>query len=223
MKTDMTDILYNQKDICEEYRDSGIEAAFALVQHKANEILSCSGEEKERNLYIFLTSLNKCLYHYVLFCCNLSDIPYQPVKYTSPLNFDNFCNSAYQILLNYQDEMFPACIPNKHIQEACRFIQEHLDEDLSLERVASHIYVSRCHLCQLFHACKKVNFSEYITNKRVERAKTLLSSEENSIDQIAQMCGFSSSSYFSTVFKKTVGISPREYRKQQIMIEELAS
>ena len=222
MENDLLELLYNQKDVCEQFTSQGLSAALELIKSKEEKIASLSGTRTPLHLRTFLNSLNKCLYHYVLFqrspspsnCC------YHNFQYVhANLSQGTFLDAARQILLNYEEYLRPVSIQNKHIQEACRFIQEHLDEELSLERVASHIYVSRCHLCQLFRTCKKINFSEYVTMERIALAKTLLVYEKYSIDLVAERCGFSSSSYFSTVFKKKVGMSPREFRKQQAAIE----
>jgi transcriptional regulator GlxA family with amidase domain len=56
---------------------------------------------------------------------------------------------------------------------------------------------------------------EYRLFTRISRAKELLSSSKMSIESIAAECGFSSANYFSLIFKKEVGISPRSYRKMR--------
>ena len=57
---------------------------------------------------------------------------------------------------------------------------------------------------------------EYLTQIRIEQAKSyLINSNIYSISEIADMCGFSDQYYFSRVFKKTVGVSPRDYKKNR--------
>ena len=56
-------------------------------------------------------------------------------------------------------------------------------------------------------------FSEYITSKRIQRAKELLDDESLSVDAIAREVGYKDYFYFTKVFKKAVGISPSKYRK----------
>ena len=79
--------------------------------------------------------------------------------------------------------------------------------------MAQSIYVSPYYLCQLFKEEKKETFSEFVTARRMETAKQLLLGSQLSVDEVAVQCGYGSSSYFSTVFRKQAGVSPREFRK----------
>ena len=161
-----------------------------------------------------MCSLNHCLYHYFLFLhnCSFCQCCYENF-HSFRLNERsmNLLEEARQLLFSYYQCMTKNC--NHHIIEACQFIQNHLAENLSLERVAAQIFVNRYYLCQLFKENMQESFSEYITRKRLEQAQTLLKTTHFSIDKIAEQCGFSSSGYFSTVFRKYYGQSPREYRK----------
>ncbi len=123
----------------------------------------------------------------------------------------NLLEDAKQLLFSYYQCMTKDC--NRHIREACQFIQDHLAENLSLERVAAQIFVNRCYLCQLFKENMQESFSEYVTRKRLEQAQTLLRMSKLSMEKISEQCGFSSAGYFSTVFRKRYGQTPREYRK----------
>lgn len=220
MEENLNEILYNQKDICEELFNHGISEAMELISDKRQQIANLAKTENSLYLYTFLSSLNKSLYYYMLFNqtntnekCRYFELDY----FFSGLNKDDFIDVAQRILLTYKKAPSTSS-QNKYIDEACQYIHEHLDEELTLEKVSSNIFISRCHLCQLFRTCKSINFSEYVTDERVARAKILLSTKKISVDLVAEYCGFSSSSYFSTVFKKKVGFSPREYRKQYAKI-----
>ncbi len=59
-------------------------------------------------------------------------------------------------------------------------------------------------------------FNEYLTQIRLRKSEILLLSPENSINEIADMCGFSSSNYFGDIFKKHTGLSPSQYRKKHM-------
>lgn len=162
----------------------------------------------------FLYSLNDCFYHYFLFLhhCSFCQCCYDNFR-SFQLNdpYTNLFEEAKQLLFSYYQCMAKDC--NHHIIAACRFIENHLSENLSLERVAAQVFVNRCYLCQLFKENMQESFSAYITRKRLEQAQTLLKTSHFSIDKIAEQCGFSSAGYFSTVFRKYYGQSPRAYRK----------
>ena len=208
------ELLFNHKEICEKLFSGDLQSSFHLLEEKTNQITYNSGEEAGTYKKIFLCSLNHCLYHYFLFLHNCSFCQccydnFQSFRWNEPST--ELLEEARQLLFSYYQCMVKDC--NHHIAEACQFIQNHLAEKLSLDRVAAQIYVNRCYLCQLFKENMQESFSEYITLKRLEQAQTLLKTSRFSIDEIAEQCGFSSSGYFSTVFRKYYGQSPREYRK----------
>lgn len=82
---------------------------------------------------------------------------------------------------------------------------------LSLEGVASHFSINPNYLSRLFKEIKGVNFSVYLTSVRVERACFLMESGLSSVKNIAFLVGFGDPLYFSKVFKKETGFTPREY------------
>ncbi len=98
---------------------------------------------------------------------------------------------------------------------ATAYIDSHYtDEDLSLNVVAGACEVSSNYLSAMFSQEMKITFVEYVTNKRMNRAKQLLKTTENKSGEIASLVGYKDSHYFSSLFKKTQGMTPREYRMQ---------
>jgi AraC-like DNA-binding protein len=88
----------------------------------------------------------------------------------------------------------------------------HLSEDLSVETLCSQLFLSRN---LLFKTVKKetgLTLGQYIQAKRLEQAQSLLKNNERSIAEIAELCGISDYNYFSRIFKKQFGITPRDYR-----------
>ena len=98
------------------------------------------------------------------------------------------------------------------LRRALEYIDNNFDKDLSLNKVAEEVNVSANYLSSVFSQNMQKTFIEYITAKRMEKAKKLLRSTDASTSEISQMVGYKDSHYFSFVFKKTQGLSPREYR-----------
>lgn len=96
-------------------------------------------------------------------------------------------------LLNY--------LPKSHfavrVQE---YVEQHLAESLTLEKVAKHMYVSPCHLSRVFKKAAGCTFVQYVSTCRLERAKELLTRTEHSMEHIAAECGFRTASYFPPFF-----------------------
>lgn len=83
----------------------------------------------------------------------------------------------------------------------------------TLDTVCNKYFISKSHLCREFKKYTNVNFIDYINNKKIELAANLLINTDKSIDDIAQICGYTSGNYFGTRFKKVMNISPLKYRK----------
>lgn len=93
------------------------------------------------------------------------------------------------------------------------YIRDHLSEKLTLADVAAVFSFSPGYLSQLFGKYGS-GFVEYITEARVAAAKEMLEKGDKKIYEIAEELGFESSFYFSKVFKKATGLSPREYQQK---------
>ena len=90
--------------------------------------------------------------------------------------------------------------------------ENYTKDTVSLNEVASTVDVSANYFSAIFSQEMEMTFTEYITKKRMERAKLLLRQTEKHSGEIAVEVGFRDPHYFSFVFKKTQGCTPREYR-----------
>ena len=100
------------------------------------------------------------------------------------------------------------------ITKAKQFIQEHHTEELSLGQVAQAVHTSLFYFCKLFRKVTGINFTEYVSRVRIEKAKNLLLNPNLRISEIAYEVGFQSLTHFNRVFKKLIGQSPTEYRSR---------
>lgn len=91
-------------------------------------------------------------------------------------------------------------------------IEEHLNEDLSLVRLAELIYFNPSYLSRLFKQECGVNLSEYIEERRVKKAKELLKTHELKIADVGARVGYDAPHSFTRFFKKITGLTPQEYR-----------
>jgi AraC-like DNA-binding protein len=98
------------------------------------------------------------------------------------------------------------------ITRAKNFIHEHQGDDLSLGQVAKAVNTSTFYFCKMFKRATGLNFTDYLSRVRIEKAKNLLLNPNLRISEIAYEVGFQSLTHFNRVFKKIVGQSPTEYR-----------
>jgi len=100
------------------------------------------------------------------------------------------------------------------IARAKQYIQEHQAEDMSLGQVAKAVNTSTFYFCKMFKKITGINFTDYVSRVRIEKAKNLLLNPNLRVSEIAYEVGFQSLTHFNRVFKKILGQSPTDYRGQ---------
>ncbi|EMY7875239.1 regulatory protein PocR, partial [Shigella boydii] len=107
--------------------------------------------------------------------------------------------------------------PSPHdnkMKKALRYIDAHLSDDLRLEDVASHVYLSPYYFSKLFKKYHGIGFNAWVNQQRMASARELLCHSDWSIASIARNLGFSQTSYFCKVFRQTYQVTPQVYRQQ---------
>lgn len=89
------------------------------------------------------------------------------------------------------------------------------EQSLTREDIANQVFLNPDYLTRVFKKETGLSISDYLQQQRIEYAKELLRNTEQSISDIAVQVGYSNLSYFSTLFKKAVGVNPGEYRRRQ--------
>lgn len=101
---------------------------------------------------------------------------------------------------------------NPLVREATEFIQENYAKDLSLTEVAEHLRISTGYLSTLMNQNLGCGFVDYLNQVRVDRACCYLEQNQLKNYEVAYKVGFNDEKYFSKVFKKIKGMTPKEYR-----------
>lgn len=120
---------------------------------------------------------------------------------------DGLCDTLKSKRKTYKDHV---------VSNVQKYINSHIEERLTLNDVAAVFGLSPNYLSALFRKNCSIGFSEYITQKKISRAKALLLEQNLKIYEVADQLGFESAFYFSKVFKKVEGVSPREYIQSHI-------
>ncbi|MDC5823076.1 AraC family transcriptional regulator [Vibrio europaeus] len=103
---------------------------------------------------------------------------------------------------------------SKDLVEMLRYIEKNLSRTIREEDVAEYCHYSVTYFSKFFHKTIGVSFRDYLTLKRINLAKHLLTNDrKEKISFIAFQCGYNDVSYFSRIFKKKTGISPAIYRQ----------
>lgn len=99
-----------------------------------------------------------------------------------------------------------------------RYINQHLDEPITLEMIGNHVHLSPKYLSHFFKKKTGVNVLTYLTNKRMEFAANLLKTSDLKVHEIGEMIGYKKTQYFIALFKKSYGLTPQQYRIEQLLI-----
>lgn len=99
------------------------------------------------------------------------------------------------------------------VQLAKNYIRDHFSQPIDLDTVAMHANISPNYLSSLFKKENGMSFSEYLTHVRINEAKRLLRTTQMSVAEVAERAGYSDAKYFTKVFSKECGISPKKYQK----------
>ena len=122
----------------------------------------------------------------------------------------HICENMEQLIGDSKSNLSPA------IRTAKIFIANNYKQDIGLGDVARVVNLSSVYFSGLFKKEMGENFVDYLNRVRIDAAKVLLKDVRNNIGEIAEQCGFSDTRYFAKIFKRSVGITPSDYRKRQI-------
>lgn len=110
--------------------------------------------------------------------------------------------------------MYPKFYLYKRIKDAKILMDRNYDQDIDLNYLSQKTYLSKYHFIRLFKEAYGVSPKKYLSRKRIEMAKKMLSSDK-SIGEICHAVGFKSIQSFSNLFKRETGLSPTGFRKQK--------
>lgn len=103
-------------------------------------------------------------------------------------------------------------LPQRQLTQVLEYIQTHLDQDLRLADLAALAGMSQYYFCRLFKRSLGITPHQYVLQQRIERSKRLLKQKDLAIADIAAMCGFKNQSHLTTLFRKSTGTTPKNFR-----------
>lgn len=119
----------------------------------------------------------------------------------------NSVKDALETLNIKREEQFDSVI-----MQAKTYIESNYHKELTLESVAHHLCFSPYYFSKMFKQQTGINFIDFLTSIRIEKAKELMNTTELSMKVITMKVGYKDPNYFSRVFKKITGVNPREYK-----------
>lgn len=139
------------------------------------------------------------------------------LEYIFQLKGDEAISSWFQEMLSGLVKQVQAVKEERYSESVFRakqYIDEHFDQDISLDGVSRLVNISAYYFSKVFKDETGENFIDYVTQVRIEKAKQLLVIKETSIKEVCVAIGYKDPNYFSRLFKKQVGVTPTEYREE---------
>lgn len=121
------------------------------------------------------------------------------------------------LLRNYNRAVVKPQLENKlldtfKLNQVKNFIEEHLAEDITIADMAAVVHISQFHFARVFKTTTGESPHRYLTQRRIERAKVLLSVTRLAVAEVAYRVGFYNQSHFTAQFRKLTGVTPKQYR-----------
>lgn len=121
-----------------------------------------------------------------------------------------YLNELSGVLFKLQNEEQKRRTDNA-IEYIQNFVENHLNEDLSLVRLAEQVFLNPSYLSRFYKQAMGINLSEFIDNARIKKAMEMLEKDNIKINEVARMVGYETAASFTRFFRKITGSSPQEY------------
>lgn len=129
---------------------------------------------------------------------------------------DRIINLQYHMVLDFTSQMSNLKLHGNSSALAAavaEYVRHHLSDPVSTEKIAEKLHFSRTWLSRKFHEETGIPLSNFIRIKKTEEAQRLLRYTDKSLREISVYLGYSSQSHFQTAFKKQLGVTPMQYRR----------
>lgn len=175
-----------------------LDACFHNRAQNSNHKISLIPEEQKRFLY------------YVHRLSDIQGYGADLLEKAAFLELMVFLNKRFQ--KNYTIDTENDISRHQQVDQILSYINQHIGEEFSLDRLSSHFYLSNSYLCRIFKNATGTTINKYVTAKRITLAKALLT-DGYSVTETCERCGFNDYSNFLKSFTKATGVSPKKYSK----------
>jgi two-component system response regulator YesN len=171
--------------------------------------------DEEKN---FLIDLYLKIKEHISYLYKTSNIPF--MANSEAINFIKQSYYLYEIIsfLSTQFEMIMSSIgyssKDSIIDDIVHYIDHNYPENITLENIAPLFGYNSSYLGKIFSKKMGINFNSYLDNIRIEHSKELLKGDKTQVYKIAELVGYRNVDYFHIKFKKSTGITPAEFRRQ---------
>lgn len=203
------------KRLYDYIENENTESIESLIQELKSKMIESKGSSFEIKLEVsyLIKDIIKQYEEYIEIPDNISRVQ---KKVIDAEDVDEIIGILHNFILDFIKTLLESRIGNSDmiIRKAVDFINEHYSEKISLDHIADSVGISKYYFSTLFKKEMGINFTSYLNQIRIEKAKKLLKNPIMTVSQIYYQVGFSDQQYFSKIFKKYVGITVTEYRNK---------
>lgn len=143
---------------------------------------------------------------------------------TKDIGYDTVCQKLLELLIlkiirkiNVQlQSQQPSSPIRREIKMICHYIDQNYANNITLESLAQSMKMNKYYMAHEFKKYMHISPIQYLIERRIKECQSLLNTSSLSISEISEAVGFSSQSYFAQIFKKTIGMTPLQYRQNNI-------
>ena len=150
-------------------------------------------------VFTFLELIDKILFHNAF----TSIKTFEEMKKDFLFYINNMLEIIRKYELHHTDDV---------VRKTCRYVVEHMEEDITLNNIANELYISSSYVGKIFKQKTGSSFHDYVTKIKMEYAKYLLKTCKYKNYEISEKLAYSNSEYFSRLFKSYTGYTPREFK-----------
>lgn len=218
------DSAWNGKEALQKMQENKIDIVFIdmnMPVMNGSNFLKEASEEFPETKFIVISGYDDFRYAKTALQANALDYLLKPIA-KNELN--TVINRAIKLLDKKQtiktgktEKIFDSSLTPQTLPPAIKtYIDSHFSEDITLELLGNTFFFTKEYLSRLFKKRYSCGIYDYVLKVRMENAKQLLLQPNLQIQQIAYQTGYKDGNYFSKAFKTFYGISPTEFRAQQI-------
>lgn len=110
------------------------------------------------------------------------------------------------------DDYLKISVDNEYIEQSIKYVRENYNKELSVAEVSTQLGLNCAYFCRLFKKNTGYTFVQYVTNYKIHLAAHLFERYPMKVHEVANEVGYDDSNYFSLLFKKIMGIAPKDYQ-----------
>lgn len=208
------------EEACRKLKESSFDAMLLDIRMRGMdglELLERLKEQESMPLTVLISGYQE--FDYARRAIELNVVKYL-VKPFSPQELSDtvsmlFLLSEEQNESSGQKEPLEMADPSVTAEAIKRYLDEHYRKKISLKTLSGEFGLNQDYLGKIFKRSTGTSVNSYLSKRRVEEACSLMINTRLNISEIADVCGFSDQTYFSTIFRKITGVAPTDYRNQR--------